>query len=237
MASEKTSKNSGGLSEYIKYTVAEVHRSELKNAPYNPRQLSDTARTKLKRSLATFGLVEPPVWNVRTGNIVGGHQRISVLDSLQGTKDYRLTVAKVDVDQKKEKELNLILNNTLAMGDYEIEKLQEILKEVDAELAGFDKADIFRIFGDDFLAQDAAAISELSEQIRAANDRYTKLQKSVTDKRDNSDYYTVIIFRDTDHRQKVLKQLGFDDNKWINGEELEKMIADEGDTTDEPTQG
>lgn len=237
MASEKIQKNSGGLSEYIKFNAVEIHRSELKNAPYNPRQLSEAAKVKLKRSLSNFGLVEPPVWNARTGNIVGGHQRIAVLDSLEGSKDYRITVAKVDVEPKREKELNVILNNTLAMGDYDLEKLQELLKEVDTEMAGFDKTDIFRMFGDDFLAQDAAAISELSDQIRAANDRYLNLQKTVTDQRDNSDYYTVLVFRDTEHRQKVLKMLGFDDNKWVSGEELEKMIAheDEPATTTEAT--
>lgn len=197
--------------------MEKIHRSKLLNAPYNPRVLSDKAREKLKASIAQFGIVAPPTWNKRSGNLVGGHQRLSVMDSLQKSKNYCLTVAVVDVDEKREKELNILLNNSAAMGDYDLEKLESVLKECDAEMAGFDKADIMQMFGDDFLKQDAGAIAELSEQVREARERYAKIQEKVTDKRDNADFYCVLVFRDNGEVQQFADKLKLTMNKWIDG--------------------
>ena len=52
--------------------------AELIPAPYNPRlklKIHEPARRKLAASLREFGLVEPLVWNERTGHVVGGHAR------------------------------------------------------------------------------------------------------------------------------------------------------------------
>ena len=73
------------LSQFQKYTIGRVSRTELKNAPYNPREIDEKAKKRLKKVLMKIGLVEPIVWNKRTKNIVGGHQRISILDSLEGS--------------------------------------------------------------------------------------------------------------------------------------------------------
>jgi len=51
--------------------------------------------------------VEPIVWNKRTGNIVGGHQRLKVLLDM-GMREVDCVV--VDLDEAKEKALNLALN-------------------------------------------------------------------------------------------------------------------------------
>jgi hypothetical protein len=63
-----------------KYEILEIHRTQINNAPYNPRQISDKARKMLQKNLATVGLLSPIVWNQRTGNIVAGHQRIDAMD-------------------------------------------------------------------------------------------------------------------------------------------------------------
>ncbi len=57
-----------------------VHR--INPAPYNPRrnlQPGDPEYERISRSVWEFGLVEPLVWNERTGTLVGGHQRFKVL--------------------------------------------------------------------------------------------------------------------------------------------------------------
>ena len=54
----------------------------LKPAKYNPRKdlkPGDPAYEKIKRSMTTYGYVDPVIWNEVTGNIVGGHQRYQVL--------------------------------------------------------------------------------------------------------------------------------------------------------------
>ena len=56
--------------------------AELTPAPYNPREMlepGDPAYRKLENSLREFGLVEPLIWNQRTGYLVGGHMRLTIL--------------------------------------------------------------------------------------------------------------------------------------------------------------
>ena len=53
--------------------------SELNRAAYNPRIdfiPGDTEYENLRRSITTYGMLIPVVWNKRTGNVVGGHQTL-----------------------------------------------------------------------------------------------------------------------------------------------------------------
>lgn len=118
-----------------------IHRRELKNAPYNPRVIDPVALNRLRDSIRrTKGLVEPPVWNKRTGRIVGGHKRLEALDILKGTDDYTLTVSVVDLSESEEIELNIALNNPNLQGTYDLELLDELLSRSDVEIGntGFD---------------------------------------------------------------------------------------------------
>ncbi|WP_344309653.1 ParB N-terminal domain-containing protein, partial [Streptomyces turgidiscabies] len=79
----------------------------LNAAAYNPRvdlQPGDPEYEKLRHSIENFGYVEPIVWNERTGNIVGGHQRYKVL---QARGDPAVEVSVVDLDDQQERLLNL----------------------------------------------------------------------------------------------------------------------------------
>jgi len=60
------------ISKYQKFEAVTIHRSEIKNADYNPRKIADHAQKGLRKSLKQNGLVETLVWNKRTGNLVGG---------------------------------------------------------------------------------------------------------------------------------------------------------------------
>ena len=118
--------------------LQEVELKELNAAAYNPRVKLEPGieeYEKLKKSIETFGDVEPIVWNQRTGNVVGGHQRLEVLRDL-GYK--KATVSVVEMDEAAEKRLNLALNK--AQGDWDGKKLEELLQEMapDAlEVSGF----------------------------------------------------------------------------------------------------
>ena len=58
--------------------IEQMHIAELDPAPYNPRTISPDALAGLRHSVERFGLVEPIVWNRRTGRVVGGHGRTIV---------------------------------------------------------------------------------------------------------------------------------------------------------------
>jgi ParB-like chromosome segregation protein Spo0J len=90
--------------------IKKIKIEQINPAAYNPRvdlKPGDTEYEKLKNSIANFGCVEPLVWNKRTGNLVGGHQRLKILVE-QGFAEVEVSV--VDLSLEKEKALNLALN-------------------------------------------------------------------------------------------------------------------------------
>lgn len=124
--------------------LEEKSLSELNAATYNPRVTLEPGMEefeKLKKSIEHFGDVEPIVWNERTRNVVGGHQRLQVLKFL-GRET--ATVSVVDLGEKEEKLLNLALNK--AKGEWDNAKLEKLLR-------GMDIADLdFTGFGPDEIA-------------------------------------------------------------------------------------
>jgi len=100
---------------------------QLTPADYNPRKLlkpTDKAYRKLEKSLREFGLVEPLIWNEPTGHLVGGCQRLRVLEELGYTQ---VPVAVVQLTEPREKALNILLNNTKAQGRFAVAKLALLL--------------------------------------------------------------------------------------------------------------
>lgn len=118
--------------------IREIEIEQLHEAEYNPRidlQEGDPEFESLKRNLAKYGMVTPIVWNERTGNIVGGHQRLKAWTAL-GKKTAPVSV--INVDDEDEKVLNLALNKI--SGEWDYGKLTEILsgyEMTDAVLSGF----------------------------------------------------------------------------------------------------
>lgn len=112
-----------------------VHRSKLQAAAFNPRVMDPIAARRLRESIQrSGGLIEPPVWNERTGHIVGGHKRLEAMDTIQGTDDYYLTVCVVNLPENEEIETNIRLNSPLLQGDYDAMLLDDLLVRPDVEL-------------------------------------------------------------------------------------------------------
>lgn len=123
--------------------LIEKRLEDLKEAAYNPRvqlQPGMPEYEKLKASITAFGDVEPIVWNKRSRNVVGGHQRLTVLKSM-GIETALVSV--VDLSDTEEKMLNIALNKI--KGDWDKGKLEELLSGFDqseAFVAGFDPDEI-----------------------------------------------------------------------------------------------
>jgi len=121
--------------------IQTIKINNLNAAVYNPRKdlkPGDKEYDKLAKSIAEFDYIDPVIWNKRSGNIVGGHQRLKILKA-QGLTE--LDVSVVDLDDVKEKALNLALNKT--GGDWDLPKLSDLLLEldvgdIDIEITGFD---------------------------------------------------------------------------------------------------
>lgn len=118
--------------------------SDLKPADYNPRIDLESGMEeyeKLKQSILEFGFVDPPIFNKRTGNLVGGHQRVAVAKDLGLCEEIEVSV--VDLPLDKEKALNVALNKI--SGRWDDDKLALLLKELDADildLSGFGEDEI-----------------------------------------------------------------------------------------------
>lgn len=129
--------------------VKDVHISEIKPAKYNPRKISDSAFEGLKESIKKFGMVDPLIVNKRTGNLVGGHQRLKACEALGFQK---VPVVEVDLSKAEEKALNVTLNNQAISGEYEMDQLEELLKEIELDIPEFEdlKLDQFDVNTPDF---------------------------------------------------------------------------------------
>lgn len=129
---------------------------DLKPNPKNPRTISAQKLEMLKKSLATFGDLGVIVFNRKTKQIVGGHQRTKALPpsaevviehqykkpTKTGTvaEGYveidgeRLRYREVSWDETKEKAANIAANK--GAGDWDNPLLSEFLRELDE--FGFD---------------------------------------------------------------------------------------------------
>ena len=119
---------------------------QLVPAGYNPRKVlkkTDRVYKKLEKSLREFGLVEPLIWNERTGHVVGGHARLAILRSM-GVSEVPVSV--VNLSDAREKALNVVLNNQEAQSRYDPTRLADLLDELDdlpeLEMTGFDPDDL-----------------------------------------------------------------------------------------------
>lgn len=126
--------------------------AQIKPAAYNPRRAltpADPEYQRIRASIESFGYTDPLVWNRRTGNLVGGHQRLRILTDEFGASEIDVSV--VDLDPLREKALNVALNNPAIGGSWDEIKLAATLGElraavsIDERLTGYDDAEIARL--------------------------------------------------------------------------------------------
>lgn len=197
-----------------------VKRSEVKLADYNPRTIYEENQKKLYKSIKENGLVEPLVWNKRTKRLVSGHQRITVADKIY-KKDYDVPVAIIDVDEDKEKKLNVQLNNSNLQGDWDLNLLENLSLDISFEDMGFTESDVDLMF-DGQVAYNNEPVEEDDtdediknmEMIEDEKDKLVDLKMKKKKAReqmkndDAIDFYATIIFPDNQSKQEFYKTIG-----------------------------
>lgn len=136
--------------------IKKINITDINEADYNPRTISDDEMTKLENSITEFGFVDPMIINLKNNKLIGGHQRYNALLSLnmkKGNFAEELNLVELgdigwvfpDMDLKieseqHEKALNIALNKI--SGTWDNEKLFTLLEELEyddmgIELTGF----------------------------------------------------------------------------------------------------
>jgi len=225
------------LSKYIKSESIELSRSAIRFADYNPRKLSDESRKTLKRGIKKFGLVGGIVVNRRTGlTVVSGHQRLSVMDDLQKfpDNDYCIRVDVIDVDEKQEKELNILMNNPNAQGSWDFDTLAQIVPDIDWKDAGLTDADL-NMIGVDYLLQTKEESSEAADKAAKQLERATKVahmkgvkqqvKENAQKQAENMDAYVMLSFDTFEAKAAFMARFGYDpDMKFVKGEVFSDQI-------------
>lgn len=216
------------ISKFQNFTTETINRNQIKNADYNPRIMDKQAKKRLKANLKQHGLVSAVTWNKRTGNIVGGHQRIEQLDALEGNGEYELSVCVIDVDVAEEAKLNVILNNPSMQGDWDLDKLAGMADNFNISLTdmGFSKSDV------DFMFDGDERFSELYEtpetiktkndidKIKAEREKGAQLLKE----RNNINFYSVIVFKDEEEKKEFYKKINMPlSEEYITSEQVERL--------------
>jgi len=146
----------------VKPDIKDVLLSEIKPAPYNPREISEEALAGLRQSLEQFGVVDLLVINKRNMRIVSGHQRYKILQEAGVEK---VTAIMVDVDEISEMAMNVTLNSQEIAGTW-TKALIPLLEKLRTEDS------------DSYIA---LRMKELRDQVRDLEDEYNGAGKTLPD--------------------------------------------------------
>ena len=192
------------------------------------------------------------VVNKRTGlTVVSGHQRLSVMDELQKfpDNDYCIRVDVIDVDEKQEKELNILMNNPNAQGSWDYDALARLVPDIDYKNAGLTDADL-NMIGCDFLLQTeeenslAGALEEMmqpvteqkeaekvarqlerAEKVAHMKDVKQQVKEQAQETAANMDAYLMLSFDTWDAKAAFCERFGYDPyTKFVKGEVFDEQV-------------
>lgn len=220
-----------------KFKVERLHRRQIKTAPYNPRQIDDHAKKKLRENLKTMGLLDPLVFNKRTGNLVSGHQRLGILDVLSKKgDDYYLDFSVIDLSEKEEKQQNVFFNNPSTQGTYDPDAIGKMIAEddIDYAKAGFDKMDVqlllegteyeVTMFDDDNAPKSVQDDLDQLEDIQRMR-RERKAHRARDQEENDPEFYAVVVFPDRDAQSSFMQRVGMDkDDRYVDGVRLHTSL-------------
>lgn len=217
-------------SKYQNFETETINRSDIKNAPYNPRIMDENAKKRLRNGIRKHGLVSALTWNRRTGHLVGGHQRLEQLDALEKSENYELSVCVIDVDEREEATLNVQLNNPSIQGDWDLDKLANMAGDFNLsfEELGFSQSDIdFMFEGDDRFSELYNTPEANEVKGRLAEIKQSRAQMSATlQERGNINFYAVVVFEDESDRQQFYREISVPEaEQYITADNIRRLKA------------
>lgn len=239
----------GKEKDYFTGKQEELKRSSVRLADYNPRRIGAEARAMLRHSIEKYGVVTGIVVNRHSMTVVGGNQKISILDEMMSfpDHDYIIRAEMVDIDNPaEEKALCVMLNSPNATGEWDLDKMRDIIPDLDCTDAGLTDTDI-SILGLDTIpdiideprhipqskeeqAETRRMIEENQKVAYSAHEQQhggsSLLDKSVPiPKKLEAESIVMLSFDSMDDRKTFLETFGFSDgDKMISGNKLMEHI-------------
>ena len=141
---------------------------------------------------------------------------MATLDSLErytpgGKKSYTLEVSVVNLDDKTERRMNVFLNNTSAMGEFDMDMLDNLRMDFDLDVGdlGFSTEDVDILFPVDLPVEheDSADASRAKNTLSAIKEE-RKAAKSGLEADQSIGYYFVVVCQDLAAKETLLEGLG-----------------------------
>jgi len=215
-------------------------REDIHPAPYNPRTIDLPAQIKLRNGLRKYGMVDTFTWNHMTGNLVGGHQRLNLMDQEFGKDSgYSVLVTVVNLTDADEKALNILLNNDGAQGMFDWAKLGNLLqntKDFDLDDAGFDSVNLQRalqMYVPDYEKLDLSHLfPPVEDAAKQTADEIAALKASKEEHREQSGnankdgFYLQIVFGTADEKEAFAAHFGVSpEAKMASGRAIAKRLS------------
>lgn len=195
-----------------RFEIVTIKRSQIEKASYNPRFISNHAKETLRENLRTHGLIEPLCWNKQTGTLVGGHQRITIMDEEMDypANDYEMQVSAIDVDAKAEARLNVLLNNTRVQGEWDIAALQDLVLDFEfdpVEDLGFTDFDAEIMFGESPVFGETRAAGEAKDSVQDIKETRANAGESFKESNDTQ-FTAVLVFPNRGMKEAFMRRVG-----------------------------
>lgn len=170
--------------------VRDFELSKLNPAGYNPREMTDEARSRLEYGLKTFGIVDPFIARAEDKLLVGGHQRLLSASNLK--MRYGPVILVYGLSDQQAAALNVLLNNPNAQGTWDMGKLTELLSELDSSgfdttLTGFDEKELEKLL--------AEAGGEPAVNLEPEDERYSE------------QYGVIVVCESAEQQERVYSEL------------------------------
>jgi hypothetical protein len=209
------------VTKHQKFEYRQVHRALIQPAAYNPNVMDPEAYKLLEAKIAASGCIQPLVWNETTGNLVGGHHRLRILDELEGTLDYILGVTVARLSPKREREMNVFLNNSQAQGHFDKDLFFALLEAEPFDLSdlGLTPLDVELEFGE---LPPALAAQPPVDKVASTPAPVTSSTIVDVPARPAIDYpHVLLVFADAAAKEDWLKRRQFPaDIEYLSAEEI-----------------
>lgn len=203
--------------------------ADLKRAEYNPRSISDWGLEQLRKMMMKFGDLSGITVNVRTGNLVGGHQRTKIFDKAwKVTKQNiikdevgtvaegyietpfgRWTYREVDWDLPTEMAANIAANKGGGKWDFDkLKKVSRAIKDSDDQMIMFTGLDATEQSN---LGLGAAVTEAGTISAKDKMDRFLKAEIKQIVLYFGSEEYNQVLMR----MQNVMKKEKLEDNTTV----------------------